>query len=97
VEEAQREAYRAAHALAKEMGRQDPTLRRVVLFGSTLPGRRYRENSDIDLAVEGGDRAHLERLAASLPQKVDIIGLDDLRPGIRDRVEAEGEVLYEAE
>ena len=94
--EAHRAAYRAARALAARMGEDDPTLRRVVLFGSTLPGRRYRAGSDIDLAIEGGDRARLERLAATLPQPVDIIHMDDLRPGIRDRVLTEGVVLYEA-
>jgi predicted nucleotidyltransferase len=92
----QRDAYQVAHALAARMGEEDPSLRRVVLFGSTVPGRRYRRDSDIDLAVEGGDRARLERLAASLQQSVDIIGLDELRPGIRERVVAEGVVLYEA-
>ena len=89
-------AYRVACELADRMGQEDPTLRRVVLFGSTLPGRRYRADSDIDLAVEGGDRALLERIASSVPQSVDIIGLDELRPGILDRVLAEGVVLYEA-
>jgi predicted nucleotidyltransferase len=93
---AQHAAYQAASALAARMGDEDPTLRRVVLFGSTVPGRRYRAGSDIDLAVEGGDRAHLERLAVSLPQSVDIIGMDELRPGILERVLAEGVVLYEA-
>lgn len=96
VAEAQREAYRAARELAVKMGTEDPSVRRVILFGSTLPGRRYRKDSDIDLAVEGGDRALLERLAAAVSQPVDIIGIDELRPGIRDRVLAEGEVLYEA-
>lgn len=94
---AQQAAYRAACTLAARMGEEDPTLRRVVLFGSTVPGRRYRADSDIDLAVEGGDRARLERLAASLEQSVDIVRMDELRPGILERVLAEGVVLYEAE
>lgn len=97
VADAQRLAYQAACRLAAQMGAEDSTLRRVVLFGSTLPGRRYRAGSDIDLAVEGGDRAHLERLAADLPQAVDVIGIEDLRPAIRDRVLEEGIVLYDAE
>ncbi|MEX2445273.1 MAG: nucleotidyltransferase domain-containing protein [Alkalispirochaeta sp.] len=96
VADAQREAYRAARELAVRMGTEDASVRQVILFGSTLPGRRYRNDSDIDFAVEGGDRALLERLAADGPRTVDIIGIDELRPGIRDRVLAEGEVLYEA-
>jgi predicted nucleotidyltransferase len=93
---AQRDAYHLAHALAARMGDEDPTLRRVVLFGSTLPGRSYRPGSDIDLAVEGGNRAQLERIAGELPQSVDIVGFDELRAGVLDRVLSEGVVLYEA-
>jgi len=91
----QQEAYRAACELAVRMGTRDPSLQRVVLFGSTVPGRRYRTDSDIDLAVDGGDRALLERIAADLPKSVDIIGIDELRPGIRQRVLTEGIILYE--
>jgi predicted nucleotidyltransferase len=94
---AQRDALKTASELAARMGAQDQTVRRVVLFGSTIPGRRYRVDSDIDLAVEGGDRAHLERIALGVPQSVDIVGIDELRPGIRERVLAEGIVLYEAQ
>ena len=93
--DAQREAYSVACELAVKMGALDPTLRRVVLFGSTVPGQPYRVDSDIDLAVEGGHRAYLERLAADVPWPVDIIEMDELRPGIRHRVQAEGVVLYE--
>jgi predicted nucleotidyltransferase len=67
----------------------------VVLFGSALPGRPFRTDSDIDLAVDGGDRPFLERLTRDAPRTVDIIGLDELRPRIRERVLAEGVVLYE--
>ena len=94
---AQRQAYAAAAELASRMGSEDPTLRRVILFGSTLPGRRYRLDSDIDLAVEGGDRPRLERLASELHQSVDVIALDELRPAVFERVLEEGVVLYEAE
>lgn len=92
----QREAYHIACELAARMGAEDPSVQRVVLFGSTVPGRRYRRDSDIDLAVEGGDRARLERIAADASRQVQVIGMDELRPGIRDRVLTEGVVLYEA-
>jgi hypothetical protein len=51
----QRKAYSAACKLAIRMGAEDPSLRRVILFGSTVPGRRYRTDSDIDLAVDDVD------------------------------------------
>jgi len=93
--DAQRRAYETARELAARMGAEDSSLRRVILFGSTVPGGWYRADSDIDLAVDGGDRPFLERLAAGVPWSVDIVQLDDLRPGIRDRVLAEGVLLYE--
>ncbi|MDX9958888.1 MAG: hypothetical protein RBT68_10655 [Spirochaetia bacterium] len=47
----QREARAEALRLGAEMGKADPDLRKVVLFGSALPGRDFRIDSDIDLAV----------------------------------------------
>ncbi|MEI6389246.1 MAG: hypothetical protein WCQ50_21785, partial [Spirochaetota bacterium] len=61
------EAFEEAKRLGIEMGRADPCLRKVVLFGSALPDRDFRSDSDIDLAIVGGDRAGLERIAAASP------------------------------
>lgn len=90
-------AHREARALAAKMAAEDSTLRHVGLFGSILPGRRFRGDSDIHLAVEGGDRARLERLAAYLSRRVDTVAVDDLRLGVRDRVLSERVVLYGAD
>ncbi len=90
-EEALKEARRLAHAFAEAA----PELRRAYLFGSLLPGREYRIDSDIDLAVEGGDMSNLMAIAESSQFDVDLVELSDLRETIADRVRAEGVVLYE--
>ena len=97
-------AYHTAVSLAGEMGRQDSSLKKVILFGSALPGRVFRADSDIDLAVVGGDLPLLERIVESARAadtsggalKVDILDLGDARPGIRERILEEGVVLYDA-
>ncbi|MFP4212324.1 MAG: nucleotidyltransferase family protein [Alkalispirochaeta sp.] len=88
-------ALQVAKDLAAEMGKQDRSVKRVILFGSLLPGRAFRGESDIDLAIDGGDMPLLERIALDADVSVDMIGLDDARPGIRERIPEEGMVLYE--
>ena len=88
------EAFEEAKRLGIEMGRADPCLRKVVLFGSALPDRDFRSDSDIDLAIVGGDRAGLERIAAASPFSVDILELEAARAGIRKTIEEEGVVVY---
>lgn len=54
----ERRAAARAHAeeLARKIASADPTVRRIWGFGSTFDVRlRFREYSDIDLAVEGGE------------------------------------------
>lgn len=87
-------AFDEACRLAVEMGKADPTLRTVMLFGSTLPGREYRINSDIDLAIRGGNQALLERVAEQSSFHIDIIAIEDARPGIKERIMDEGLVIY---
>lgn len=78
------------------MGRADTKLEKVVLFGSALPGRTFRRDSDIDLAIKGGNRALLEHVVVNSSFAVDLIDLDDARPGILESIEKEGVVVYAA-
>jgi len=96
VERLHSQALGEAHRLAAEMGEADPTLRKVLLFGSALPERGYRIDSDIDIAVIGGDQALLERVAERSSFHVDIIAIDDARPGIKESIMNEGLVIYAA-
>lgn len=71
---------------------------RVVLFGSRARGQ-HRPKSDIDLAISGGDQARfaldVEEQAPTLLQ-FDFVNMDGpISQELRDRVAAEGVVLYE--
>jgi predicted nucleotidyltransferase len=90
-----REVARAcAHRLAEDFG-----AREVYLFGSLLREDVVHGRSDIDLAVEGLERARcfkaLSALWKLLPAGVelDLVPLEDARSGLAERVRAEGELL----
>lgn len=73
-------------------------IKRVLLFGSRARGD-YRRESDIDLAVSGGDpdlfRLEAEETTSTLLQ-FDVVNLDlHLQPGLRECIFKEGKVIYE--
>ena len=79
--------------LAQEYG-----VRKIILFGSRARGD-FRETSDIDLAVSGGD---FERFALDVNEetstllKFDIVNLDrDIQQELQDSIRKDGRVLYE--
>ncbi|MBU9739523.1 nucleotidyltransferase family protein [Diplocloster agilis] len=79
--------------LAQEYG-----IRKIILFGSRARGD-FRETSDIDLAVSGGD---FERFALDVNEetstllKYDIVNLDrDIQQELQDSIRKDGRVLYE--
>jgi predicted nucleotidyltransferase len=79
---ARRKAAQAeARRMAAEFRALDATIRKVWCFGSTFDmSRPYRMDSDIDIAVEGGDIFRLVPIAeASIfaVDLVDISGADD--------------------
>ena len=79
--------------LAEEYG-----IRKVLLFGSRARGD-FRRESDIDLAVSGGnaERFHLdaEEMTSTL-LKYDVVNLDQpVRPELLKSIEREGKVLFE--
>ncbi|MFP4430992.1 MAG: hypothetical protein ACLFPV_07065 [Spirochaetaceae bacterium] len=102
--DAQRKAWleerrAAARAHAKELVQAivaaDPTVRRIWGFGSTFDERlRFRESSDIDLAVEGGSLAAWQTSQRS-PWKVDWVELDDQDESMIRSITTSGVVLYE--
>lgn len=70
-----------AERLAELFARTDPSVVRVWGYGSAFErGRPFRLDSDLDLAVEGGDVARLQRLSDGSDfevELVDITGQDD--------------------
>ena len=84
-----------AHTIAQEIAWADPTVRRIWGFGSTFDTRlRFRESSDIDLAVEGGSLLAW-RIAQRSPWSIDWVELDDQDESMVRSVTTSGVVLYE--
>ena len=73
-------------------------IQKVILFGSRARGT-FREKSDIDLAVEGGDFIRFsldvdENTSTLL--KYDFINLDEpIQEELRASIQKEGKLLYE--
>ncbi len=95
--ERRNEAHEEAEKLAARITGY-PGVSKIMLFGSVLKEDRFREDSDIDLAVWGlRPRDYFKALSdlenhSSFP--VDLIPMEDARPYIAKRVE-KGEILYE--
>jgi len=87
-ESARAEARRLAATIAEL-----PGVRRVLLFGSATLRGRFTMDSDIDLAIDGGDVIAATLLADRSAFKVDVVALDGLHPAMREAVERDGEEL----
>lgn len=89
-------AQRWAREVAGAMATIDASIVTIVGFGSTFEAwRNYREDSDIDIGIIGGDWS---RLAGSIPHgefKVALVELDLQNAEFRDHALKHGEVLYE--
>lgn len=73
---------------------RDPQVARVVLFGS-LAEQKEGLVRDIDIAVDSTDFFKVSGWLLSLHEPIDVVDLNDLYPHIRERIEANGRVLYE--
>jgi predicted nucleotidyltransferase len=96
--ERREQARKAAVEAMKAEFTSTPSLRRVYLFGS-LARDRFREDSDIDLAVEGLDAAAFLRLRAQLQSStshpVDLVDLGDCEAKFADFIRMYGRLIYE--
>jgi predicted nucleotidyltransferase len=72
----------------------DREVKRVFFFGSAWTGRGFRLDSDIDLAVEGGDILSHIGLVEGSAFSVDVVDFLALPALFRARIESEGELLY---
>ena len=73
-------------------------VKKVILFGSRARGS-FKEKSDIDLAVQGGDFVHFMldvNEGTSTLLCFDIINLDEeIQSELRDSIKKEGKTIYE--
>lgn len=96
LEERRKRARKWGYAIAGQLGQADPSLKRVIGFGSVYETwRNFREDSDIDLAIQGGDWSYCTKILPSGEFKVSLVELDLQNQEFTDQVLAHGEVLYE--
>ncbi len=82
--------------IASLLGADDPTLEKVIGFGSTYETwRHFRIDSDIDLAIIGGDWFYLSRRIPLGEFHITLVELDLQNPEFKEYVLEHGEVLYE--
>jgi predicted nucleotidyltransferase len=87
---ARKEALRLARLLS---GLQELSL--VIHFGSSASGRSFRLDSDIDLAIRGGDILEAMKVAETSVFHVDVIDIDRVPEPLKTAILEEGVVLYE--
>jgi len=97
LERIRKDAYKTALMLSETLVK-DFHARRVVLLGSLLRKGDYRENSDIDLAVEGiTDRLFYKACGTCLMKSscpVDLIDIGNASSLMKKNI-SKGKVLYE--
>jgi len=75
---------------------EDPSLKKVIGFGSAFETwRSFREDSDIDLAIIGGNWSYLLRCIPKAEFKISLIELELQNQEFITHVTMHGEVLYE--
>lgn len=93
-----REAAAEGRRLAAQLAKADATVRRIWGFGSVFEvDRPFRMDSDIDLAVEGGDYFALLRLVERSPFKVDLVDLSGREDAFSSMVRQRGVQLFPLE
>ena len=89
----QKEAVAEAERLGKAIMAADPSVRRVILFGSLAAGMPKNLHFDIDLAIDGGDPHRAMTITSDSSFKVDIVELESLAEHFRKLVLERGRVL----
>ena len=85
-----------AKDIARAIGEADSQILRVWGFGSVFETwRKFRFDSDIDLALEGGNWFSAVRLTDHQDFQVSLIDLADVTPAFAASVKHQGIVLYE--
>jgi uncharacterized protein len=92
-----RDAMKTA-AKMKDILVKEFSVSKVILFGSILEEGKFKEDSDIDLAVEGLSKSTyfeaLARLIMRSPFAIDLKPLEDVSALLKKRI-MRGRILYE--
>jgi len=90
------EAIAVANRLARDLPQSDKNIVRIIGFGSLFEkNRNFTQNSDIDLAIEGGDILKLFGIVNEAPIKVDLVDITDKSDDFSRLVRERGILLFE--
>lgn len=96
-EQIRQKALRTAEIL-KNILVEEFSVKKIILFGSILEKGCFKEDSDIDIAVEGLSKDKyfiaLGRLMMESPFDIDLKPVEDVSDLLKKRI-AKGKVLYE--
>jgi len=96
AQERRSKAQAFARTLSQEMAKADPSLNAVIGFGSTFETwRNYRKDSDIDLAILGGNWGLLWSMIPQNEFAVSLIELDIQPEAFAEHIRTHGVILYE--
>ena len=88
------EARKEGERLAALLRKADPHVVRIWGFGSVFEASRpFRMDSDIDLALEGGDIVALYSIVLDSPFKVDLVDITGQEDGFARAVQSFGMAL----
>jgi predicted nucleotidyltransferase len=88
------EARAEARRLAARFAIEEPSLRRVILFGSVATGRVRADGFDIDLAVDADRLGSILCAAEGSEFAVDLLDLRSASSRLRRVIEEKGVLLY---
>ncbi|MEW5817330.1 MAG: nucleotidyltransferase domain-containing protein [Spirochaetota bacterium] len=89
------QALKEAERLARCITEADPDVTGLWLFGSAATGEGFREDSDIDLELQGGDVLKAIKTAEDSMFPVDVVDFDALHASFRYLIMEYGIKLYE--
>ena len=96
LKERRERAHSWGEAVAARLGRSDPEIKQILGFGSTFEKwRNYRKDSDVDLAMIGGDWSKAMSRLPTGEFEVSLIELELQNDEFASYVNEHGIVLYE--
>lgn len=92
-----KEAWKEVYRLKEEFLKEDPQIKRLVLFGSLAKDNIRSLNFDIDLSFEGVEYYRCVSIALNSKFKVDLVDYRSARSFIREEIDTRGKVIYAAD
>jgi len=89
-------AYERALEIAQALPAADPDLKQIFGFGSVFEEwRNFRKDSDIDLAIVGGNWSRLMRAIPENDFSVDLVELELQNQDFKNHIREKGVLLYD--